>query len=43
MSLVPLQLPWLGVTETKFTLAGKVSPIVTFDAKKGPLLNTPME
>ena len=28
MVLVPVQLPWLGVTETKFTPAGKVSVIV---------------
>ena len=42
MELVPLQLPWLGVTETKFTLAGKVSPIITFGALEGPLLDTVM-
>jgi hypothetical protein len=27
--LVPVQLPWLGVTETKLTPVGKVSVIVT--------------
>ena len=40
--LVPLQLPWLVVTETKFTLDGKVSVIVTFDARLGLLLDTVM-
>jgi hypothetical protein len=33
--LVPAQVPWLGVTETKFTVAGKVSVIVTFGAGAG--------
>lgn len=36
MVLVPLQLPRLGVTETKFTPADKVSDIVTFGAPPCP-------
>jgi hypothetical protein len=41
--LVPVQLPWLGVTETNFTPAGNVSVIVTLNAPKKPLLRTVME
>lgn len=40
--LVPSQLPWLGVVETRFTPAGKVSPMVTPDAKLGLLLDMVM-
>jgi hypothetical protein len=36
--LVPVQLPWLGVAETKLTPAGKMSVIVTPVALLGPLL-----
>lgn len=37
---VPLQLPWLGVAETKVTFAGKLSPTVTPVASEGPSLIT---
>ena len=37
--LVPVQLPWLGVTETKFTPAGNVSVIVTLNAVALPVLD----
>ena len=36
--LVPLQLPWPGVAETKLTPAGKVSVKLTPVAVEGPLL-----
>jgi hypothetical protein len=38
--LVPLQLPWLGVADTKATPVGNVSVIVTPVAVAGPLLLT---
>ena len=41
ISLVPTQLPRLGVTETKFTPAGKCCDIVTFGAPPGPRTPTP--
>jgi hypothetical protein len=37
--LIALQLPWLGVTETKVTLAGKWSPISTGAGPLGPRLD----
>ena len=38
--LVPLQLPWLVLTELKVTPAGSVSVSVTALAGSGPLLRT---
>ena len=40
--LVPLQVPWLGVAETKLTPGGKVSVITTPVAASGPLFMTVM-
>jgi hypothetical protein len=40
--LVPVQLPWLGVAETKFTLAGKMSVIVAVIELLGSTLDTVM-
>lgn len=42
MVLVPVQLPWLGVTETKFTPAGKISVIVADIEVLGSRLDTVM-
>ena len=42
MVLVPVQLPWLGVAETKFTPAGKISVIVAVIDKLGSTLDTVM-
>jgi hypothetical protein len=39
-ALFPEQLPWLGFAETKFTLTGKVSVIMTLVGLPGPLLAT---
>ena len=33
--LVPLQVPWLAVTETRFTFAGKVSVSMIFSTGPG--------
>ena len=40
--LVPVQLPWLGVAETKFTPAGKISVIVAVIERLGSTLVTVM-
>ena len=40
MVFVPVQLPWLGVTETKSTPAGKTSVIVAVIDKLGSTLDT---
>src|SRR5437773_11921065 len=40
--LVPLQLPWVDVTETRMTSDGNVSSIFTPVAVEGPLLVTVM-
>ena len=42
MVLVPVQLPWLGVAETKFTPAGKLSVIVAVIDRLGSTLDTVM-
>ena len=41
-AVVPLQVPCVGVAETKFTPAGRVSATVAFVAGDGPLLVTMM-
>jgi hypothetical protein len=40
--LVPVQLPWLGVAETKVTPAGKISLIVAVVGTGKPTLDTVM-
>jgi hypothetical protein len=37
---VPVQLPWVGVAETKLTAAGRESVMMTIVAAEGPLLVT---